>query len=476
MKSKLALSIFALLLIGITSACTSTLNASSNATYSIDPTFSDFYREMGGVSSLGPAISSGFSKDSLTYQYVVSGLMVYNPNLEALKRFYFSPLASSEWKINSLVEPAPRYSDTVYLNGHQLWEEVISFYNQYGSDIIGLPVSGVIANDAKQRYEQYFEGLGFYRNYTDPAGQIHLMPYGVWMCGSNCPYHITDATPPDTSYTRENIETEQFFLQASERLGYGFTGAPLTAPHLGSDGFYEMAFENVILFIDPASADQVRLRPLPKWLGIQSEKPRSEIKLDGMSFVTVEAGLGFNVPNIFISYINEHGGPNYSGAPIAEDHALSDGGHSQCFTNLCLEYHPTAPQALKIRPHPLGREYLNLGENVSASGSTSPEALQINAWEDFPLISSGERQGINIEAIQDKTPVSGLQFSLVVTQPNGITKTYTAEPTGQDGKTHIDLDPINGPNGAIVQYEICVLGHVSPQICFSRSYTIWEQQ
>ena len=45
----------------------------------------------------------------------------------------------------------------------------------------------------------------------------------------------------------------------------------------------------------------------------------------------------------------------------------------------------------------------------------------------------------------------------------------------EDGVTHIDLDPINGPNGAIVQYEVCVLGDFSPQICFSRSYTIWEQ-
>jgi hypothetical protein len=475
LKTKLAGCMVAMLLIGLASACASALNASSSSTYTIDPTFADFYREMGGSSSLGPAISSGFTKDAITYQYVVSGLMVYDPSQVALKRFSFSPLAASEWKIESLVEPAPTDPNILYINGHQVWEEVISFYTQYGSDILGLPVSGVIANDAKQRYEQYFEGLGFYRGYTDPPGQIHLMPYGVWMCGSNCPYHIADATPPTSTYTQAYSETEQFFLQASLRLGYGFTGAPLAAPRLGSDGLYEMAFENVILFIDPAAADQVRLRPLPKMLGIPSEKPGVEKKAGGYSFYTVEAGLGFNVPNAFINYINEHGGPNYSGAPIAEYHPLDDGGYSQCFSNLCLEYHPTAPRALQIRPHPLGAEYLSLGEKVSASGATSPEALQIDAWEDYPLIPSGQSQGINILATQDKAPVSGLQFSLVVTQPNGITKTYTADPTGQDGKTHIDIDPINGPNGAVVQYQVCVLGHVSPQICFSRSYTIWEQ-
>ena len=72
-------------------------------------------------------------------------------------------------------------------------------------------------------------------------------------------------------------------------------------------------------------------------------------------------------------------------------------------------------------------------------------------------------------------PVRGIEFSLVVKQPDGIEKSYKVNPTGDDGRTSIELDPINGPNGAIVQYEVCVLGAVSPQICFSRNYTIWDQ-
>jgi hypothetical protein len=113
-----------------------------------------------------------------------------------------------------------------------------------------------------------------------------------------------------------------------------------------------------------------------------------------------------------------------------------------------------------------------LGLNIYPSFT---DALQINAWEDYPLIPSGQKQGINIEAVQNDAPMSGIEFSLVVKQPNGITKTYTLKPTGKDGITRIELDPINGPNGAIVQYEVCVLGAVSPQVCFSRSYTIWDQ-
>ncbi len=475
LKSKVAWTIVGLLVIGLINACTPSADGSTRSTFPVDATFSDFYKQIGGVNTLGPAISSAFTNEGLSYQYVVSGLMVYDPNQAALQRFSFSPLASVAWHINGLVEPAPQGINTSYVNGHQIWEEVTSFYDQFGAIIIGSPVTSVSANDAKQRYEQYFEGLGFYRGYTEPPGQIHLMPYGVWMCGSNCPYQVSDATPPTGTYSRTNGETEHLFLQASERLGYGFTGAPLAAPQLGPDGYYEMAFENVILYIAPASGDQVRLRPLPSLLGIQSEKPGVETKAETLSFYPIEAGLGFNIPNLFVTYIGDHGGVVYSGTPIAEYHNISDGGYSQCFTNLCLEYHPSAPQALQIRPHALGAEYLTLGENVSASDSSPTDALQIDAWEDYPLIPSGQNQGINIEATQNKTPISGIKFSLVVTQPNGITKTYQLAPTGEDGKSHIDLDPINGPNGAIIQYEICVLGDDSPQICFSRSYTIWEQ-
>ena len=50
-------------------------------------------------------------------------------------------------------------SDAHYVNGHQIWEEILPFYDQYGPDIIGLPLTGVTVNDAKQRYEQYFEGI-----------------------------------------------------------------------------------------------------------------------------------------------------------------------------------------------------------------------------------------------------------------------------------------------------------------------------
>lgn len=475
LRSKLAFISVSLLFILFISSCNPSTTASRRGIYTIDPTFSDFYREFGAEDVLGAVISPAFDKDGITYQYVVAGLMAYNPNLDPLKRYLFSPIASTEWKINGPVEPAPADSDAHYVNGHQIWEEVKPFYDQYGQDIMGLPLTSVTINEAKQRYEQYFDGIGFYRNISDPPGQIHLMPYGDWMCGKECRFISSDPTPPAPSFVQDFSATEQLFLQASARLGYGFTGAPLAAPDLGSDGNYQMVFENVVLYIDPTYSHQIRLRPLPEWLGIRAEPPIEAVKADWLTFYPTQAGLGYNVPNLFINYINAHGAEEYSGDPISEYRSLSDGGYSQCFRYVCLEDHPTAPQGLRIRPHALGADYVSAGETTSSVSSTITDTLEINAWEGAPLIPSGQKQVIHIEARQNRKPLSGIQVSLVVTQPDGITKTYTLEPTGQDGNTSIELDPIDGANGSIVQYQVCVIGGMTQQFCFSQSYTIWDQ-
>ncbi len=475
LKSKLAFIGVSLLIIILITACNSSTAASARGIYSVTPKFSDFYREIGGEDVLGVVISPPIDKDGVTYQYIVAGLMAYNPNLEPLKRYLFSPIARTEWKINGLAEPAPMGSDEHYVNGHQIWEEVYPYYDQYGPDIIGLPLTSVNVNEAKQRYEQYFEGVGFYRNISDPPGKIHLMPYGDWMCGNQCRYLGPDPTPPTASYVQDFSATEQLFMQAAAQLGYGFTGAPLAAPSLDDDGNYQMVFENVVLYIDPADGHQIRLRSLPAWLGISEETPVKAEQVAGLTFYPTQDSQGYNVPDVFTDYIKSHGTVEYSGGPIAEYRNLSDGGYSQCFRNVCLEYHPSAPQGLQIRPHALGADYLTAGKKTNTASSTLTEALQINAWEDSPLIPSGQKQVIHIEAKQNSKPVRGVQVTLVVTQPDGITKTYTLTLTGQDGKTSVELDPIDGANGSIVQYQVCVNEATTPQLCFSQSYTIWDR-
>ena len=53
LKSKLALIGVSLLIILLITACTSSTDASARGIYTVDPTFSDFYREFGGEDVLG---------------------------------------------------------------------------------------------------------------------------------------------------------------------------------------------------------------------------------------------------------------------------------------------------------------------------------------------------------------------------------------------------------------------------------------
>ena len=474
-KSKLITYFFSLLIILILPACNLSADVATTGTYPVDSTFTDFYNELGGNSILGPAISPVFTTQGISYQYVFSGLMAYNPDQVTMTRFHFSPVASIEWGINDLAEPTPSDPDIPYMNGHRIWEEVLPFYNRYGPEIIGLPITGVKANDGNQRYEQYFEGIGFFRDYADPPGKIQLLPYGFWMCGSNCKYPETNAGLPSRSYTRDYSETEQLFLQEAERLGYEFTGNPIASPSIATDGNFEMVFKNIVMFIDPLDGSQIKLRPLPSLLGIHVDPTTREENADWLSFYQQSEGHGYNIPKLFRTYIAEHGGIAYVGDPITEYHLLPDDGYSQCFTNLCLIYNPKAPQQLLVRPHALGIEYQAKDDNAAVTDSSFVDAIQLNVWEQYPLIPSGQKQVINATASQNDAPMKGIELSLLVKQPDGILKSYQLNPTEDEGTTSIELDPIFGPNGAIIQYEVCVIDATTPQICFLRNYIIWNQ-
>ncbi len=99
------------------------------------------------------------------------------------------------------------------------------------------------------------------------------------------------------------------------------------------------------------------------------------------------------------------------------------------------------------------------GNNAVPEGSLA-DALQINTYEQIPLISLGQRQVINVEVRQNDAPVGGLELSPIVKQPYGISKTYQLNPTGTDGKTGVELNPIDDPNGTVIPYQVCLIGTV----------------
>ena len=460
-KRKLILFLAMLFLSLLSVACTKADEPITGA-FEVGETFKDFYSSAGGRDLLGPALSPVFTSGNIEYQYVSAGLMYHDPAQPPAQQFGFYPIAEKFWNISGLQDPPPADTSAPYLNGHTIWEDAWLLYNRLGSNVVGLPLTGVITNNEKQRYEQYCEGLGFYRNFNSPPAEIHLMPYGEWVCQENCTYFFGDAVPPTPMIDRPTSELEQIFLAYAERPGYAFVGAPINVPQLAMDGNAEMAFENVIMYFDPQNPYPVRLRPLPTWLGIAPEAPALSRNLDWLVFREVQEGLGYDIPVFLHMFIIAHGGFELVGEPITHYRSLPDGGYSQCFSNMCLEYHPSAPISLQVRASALGIQYSNQG---------SPLRVFVNLSDtNFP---ANQPVTIDVYALQNGQIMKDIMFELTVNLPIGNPQVYFVPPNGGEGVSQVTIAPLDLPQGSRVSYQVCAVGLVGEQECATGTFTIW---
>lgn len=442
-------------------ACSGTATPIPGA-FSVGNTFKVFYNNAGGRDVLGPALSVAFLSGSVEYQYVSAGLMYFDPTRAPAQQFGFYPLARDYWNISSIQDPPPAETSAPYLNGHAIWEDAWLLYNRLGSNVVGMPLTGVITNYEKLRYEQYCEGLGFYRDFSAPPTEIHLMPYGEWVCESNCTYFFGDAVAPLRMIDRPASEIERIFLDYAERPGYAFTGAPISLPQVAMDGYVEMAFENVIMYFDPQNPYPVMLRPLPTWLGVAREPPAPSLNLDWLDFYETVDGLGYDIPVFLDDFIIAHGGFELVGEPITHYRSLSDGGYSQCFSNMCLEYHPSAPIALRVHATPLGAQYASQG---------SPLRIFVTLTDtNFP---ANHPVTLEVYALQNGEILRNIMFELAISLPVGNPQNYFVSPDNVDGISTVTIAPLDLPQGSRVSYQACAVGLVGEQECASGTFTIW---
>lgn len=142
--------------------------------YTIDPVFRAFYRLLGGAETLGDVISDVQDINGIKIQYTVNGQLIFDPMAGQASRFQLGALGKSlgvGWSGQEPTEVAAPFID---------------LYDRLGGEIfIGKPITGLVLNESKNRYEQYFENLGFYYG-EETGGVAHLLPYGAWTCGSDC--------------------------------------------------------------------------------------------------------------------------------------------------------------------------------------------------------------------------------------------------------------------------------------------------
>lgn len=480
--SRYSLLLFLLIGVSLLVACTEGTPSSQRHypdTYPIDNRFQDFYEQLGGEKILGPGISPGFSREGNFYQYTVAALLVFDPNAPTSQQYTLASMAQ-EWGIDEPPEQEPVKPDVPFINGHMIWEEILPYYDEHGLSILGEPLTGVKYNPNKNRYEQYLMNVGFYRQVDDAPGAVHMLPYGAWMCAQACDYEVQDAVPERLTIIPSNEalrQADDIFLEIAARLGFDFTGEPLSEAYLAKDGKFEKIFENIVLFSDPQMPTQVSLRPLPLLLGIEPDPPVPASKdIPRIYFYQTQGDLGYNVPEPFVYYITGHGTMEVSGVPITELHQLSNSVMRQCFTNLCLEYHSNAPAALQIRPSALGIEYSLISvEPVTETPTPKPSGMvSVQVLERYPLLPADQSQIIEALIYEDQNPIKDVEFMVMLSMPDGTQSTVYMSPTDVNGKTSVVLDPIDATNGTVIPYQACILGIFNPPVCILESFVIWQ--
>ncbi len=472
----------------------------------IDPVFREFYDLLGGVETLGPAISPLFEIGNVKYQYTLASLMVHDPQAPANQRFHLAALGL-DLGIAEPSVPRPDGQDVRYVDGHTISEAFIPMYEKFGGGrFVGSPITELHYNPENGRYEQHFENLGMYWLDRETDGNIRLLAYGAWKCNANC-----RQPPLGDSNVILPPRVDEAFQDAVARLGPGFTGFALTESYPTKDGYLEQVFENIVLVSDPNQPSRVFLRNITERLGMRPDPLTDPKDGPGWTFFPVNESKGYNIPNHFLEYLALHGGMEAAGKPIGERVQIEDDLYSQCFENLCLEEHYDYSGKMTIKPAQLGYTYKFLppfrvekdSEISSGSGgqpependlevypppaipsqtvvvqptpSASTRELSIQVWETYPSVTPGQSQEIGVSVFENGAPLSSVEPDLVLTLPGGKDVTYYMDPTSESGQARLRVDPIDAPNGTLIPYEVCVYNLVSKgKFCIRDSFLIWK--
>ncbi len=450
-------------------------------TASVDPLFREFYDHLGGASVIGPAISPSFDYDNRRYQYFQAACMEYDPSAPSSERFHLCPLGLDM----NIIEPAVPDSDAshdLYVSEHFIYQGFVEMYRKLGgARFVGRPLTEVHYNPDKKRYEQYFENLGFFWLEGDPPQAVHLLAYGSWKCAEQCPSQPPSANEiilPTVTPGRLSDE----FTQIVSRLGSVLTGFALTPPYQAEDGLYEQVFESLVIAVDAQDPARIAMRPLPEKIGILAGEPIPPNNVEGMYFWPTDGELGHNVPQAFFDFILQHGGQEVSGNPTSELFLASDQVFRQCFANYCLDYHmgSNIPDALRIRPAPLGYTYKDLfyheqGDN-SFVQSQDLHQISLQVWEKHPFVTTKEAQRIGVSLFEGNQPLKDVEPVLTLTMPDGSQQSFYFPPTGSDGQTSKRLGPISAPNGTLIPYEVCISSITGERFCVKDSFVIWNNE
>jgi hypothetical protein len=463
---------FGLLLVAsFLAACSGAVSAANDAQnfpnlYLIEPTFKQFYDFLGGRDRLGMAISPIIADDGVQKQYFENAVLFYHPEFPPSEQYGLVPIGLD---LGVWDEPLANadLSGAFVVEGYIVYEGFVDLFKELGGQrYVGRPLTGVRYIAAEQRVEQYFENLGFYTNLSKPEEGVKLMAYGSFACAGNCAQEGIPVIDKNAE-----IEYGEPFISTVALLGEDFVGARLVGPLQSVDGTIEVVYENLVLFVSPSTPNRAIPRPILSLLGIAPEALVARLDNPNVTFYVIDEDLGFNVPNVFHRYVEEHGGYEIFGQPISEVRLMGDGNPRQCYANACLTYLGDGIVALL----PIGTEYKHRyydGTEPELSPVRQGE-VRIRVWEEHSQISSREEQVIYASLFAGTKLLAGLQPYLELQLPDGGTRIFQFPPTSEGGLTQLTVPAVLAQNGTLVPYRVCLEGFGVSEVCSNESYMIW---
>ena len=430
-----------------------------NVIYQMDPAIREVYEHYGGAGLFGEPISQMVEQGGNKFQFTAAALWVVDAQANPDEFVRLAPLGASiiPPDLQDPPQPPPEQEDPYYLNGQYVYMPFRDLYDKLmGQKMVGRPLTGVRYDALTDRYEQYFENLGFYISVGE-SEQPGLLNYGAWLCNNQC------RSPQQLNGTIQRSPTISApFDAVVERLGGEFIGEPLAMAAYGADGRMEQVFANLVLVADaydPTNPNLVTARPIVELLGNHPAALAPDNPHPDLFFFEVNSGLGYNIPMVFKDLIEQHGGFQVSGDPINELALINERIYRQCFRNLCLDYDPSAPEQLRFRPAALGVDYLksNLRSPVQPTAETqSFSQFTIQVWETQDQVASNQEQEIWVSLRENGQPLASIRPVLLIYLPDGNQVRFDMQPSSGDGRTSIRIPPIAAANGMLIPYELCI--------------------
>lgn len=443
--------------------------------HEIDPTFRLFYNHYGGIEVFGPAISDARKEGDVLVQYTEAAKMIYAESASTSQRFYLASLGTS------LIIPEPEVSKpqnspVIYVAGHVIHPVFAETYGKL-EDILGKPLTEARKNVEYHRVEQLFENLGL--TYDLTSGKVGFLAYGLAMCDSRC-----RKTEPEYSIPLQVYPVDPTFQEMVNTLGVDFTGYPITPAYMTAEGRWQQIFENVVYSTESLNQPgTIMLEPIAQTMPFIKDAPKKYNADPAVIFAKTHGEKGYEIPLFFWEYLQAHGGLDVSGIPISQPRQLSATSYVQCFTNLCLENDLEAIETRRVHLVGLGYPYKTMHGPVEPgyllstnTPTTAPETptITLKVWDALRTLDTRLQQEVGVYVTMNQEPLEGIEPTLWLTLPNGVQVEYVFPPTGKDGQSVLRLPLIEGNNGDVTFYAVCVLGGENFRFCVEENFLIWN--